>query len=223
MMPGKRQACLDLEFQTDYRETVFHVGPCNVEAYNWLIRWPSEFRAQFACIYGPSGSGKTHLSHIWAQRHGCVWITPELMTFPVQEIVQKGDYFILDNADRAKDETWLFHFFNAIQATEHKFWLLTAEKQPSRWSIVLPDLRSRLNLCQTLGLYLPDDLTCLAVFNKIMRNKGVALKARYVHYILSRIDRSYTSIFTWAQVFENLLKSDQEINFSIINQLLQKH
>lgn len=217
----KRQACLGLEFQTDYREAVFHVGPCNVEAYSWLIRWPSEFKTQFACIFGAPGSGKTHLSHIWAQRHTCIWITPEMMTCPVQDIANRGDYFILDNADLVQNETWLFHFFNAIQATEHKFLLLTAEKAPSRWStILLPDLKSRLNSCQTLGLYLPDDATCLAVFNKIMRNKGVVLKARYVHYILSRIDRSYVSIFMWAHTCENLLKSNQEISFSIINQLL---
>lgn len=215
------QTCLDLEFQTDYRETVFHVGPCNVEAYNWLIRWPSEFKIQFACIFGAGGSGKTHLAHIWAKRHACVWITPELMTRSAQDVVRMGDYFILDNADRVRDETWLFHFFNALQATEHKFWLLTAEKPPNRWSIILPDLKSRLNLCQALGLHLPDDATCLAVFNKIIRNKGVVLKTRYVHYILSRIDRSYASIFMWAQICENLLKSDQEISFSMINQLLQ--
>lgn len=220
MTPEKRQACLGLEFQTDYREAVFHVGPCNVEAYNWLIRWPSEFKTQFACVFGASGSGKTHLLHIWAQRHACIWITPEMMTHPVQDIACLGDYFILDNADLARDETWLFHFFNALQASERKFWLLTAEKPPSRWSIVLPDLKSRLNLCQTLGLHLPDDATCLAVFNKIIRNKGVVLKARYVHYILSRIDRSYASIFMWAKICENILKSDQEMSFSMINRLL---
>lgn len=220
MTPEKRQACLGLEFQTDYRETVFHVGPCNVEAYNWLIRWPSEFKTQFVCIFGASGSGKTHLSHIWAQRNNCIWITAEMMTRPIQEVARMGDYFILDNADLVRDETWLFHFFNALQATEYKFWLLTAEKPPNRWSIVLPDLKSRLNLCQALGLYLPDDATCLAVFNKITRNKGVVLKTRYVHYILSRIDRSYASIFMWARICENLLKSDKEISFSMINQLL---
>ena len=218
---SKRQACLDLQFQTDYREVVFHVGPCNVEAYNWLIRWPSEFKIQFACIFGASGAGKTHLAHIWAKRHACVWMTPEMMSRPVQDVVRMGDYFILDNADKIHDETWLFHFFNAIQAAEHKFWLLTAEKPPSRWSVVLPDLKSRLNLCQALGLYLPDDATCLAIFNKIVRNKGVVLKTRYVHYILSRIDRSYGSIFAWAEVCENLLKSGEIINFSAINQLLK--
>lgn len=221
MISQTRQACLDLEFQTDYRETVFHVGPCNVEAYNWLIRWPSEFKMQFACIFGAGGAGKTHLAHIWAKRHKCVWITQELMLLPPQDVACMGNYFVLDNADQIKNETWLFHFFNALQGTEHKFWLLTAEKPPNRWSIILPDLKSRLNLCQALGLYLPDDTTCLAVFNKIIRNKGVVLKSRYVHYILSRIDRSYVSIFRWAQICENLLKSDQEISFSIINQLLQ--
>ena len=216
----KRLACLGLEFQTDYRVAVFHVGPCNVEAYNWLIRWPSEFKIQFTCIFGASGSGKTHLSHIWAQRYTCIWITPEMMLCPAQDIASMGDYFILDNADHVRNETWLFHFFNILQGAEYKFLLLTAEKPPSRWSIVLPDLKSRLNLCQTLGLYLPDDATCLAVFNKIIRNKGVVLKTRYVHYILSRIDRSYASIFMWARICENLLKSDQEISFSVVNQLL---
>jgi len=218
----KRQACLDLGFQTDYREAVFHVGPCNVEAYNWLVRWPSEFKTPFTCIFGPPGSGKTHLIHIWTKRHPSIWLTIELMGRPIQEVIRMGDCFVLDDADRVRDETWLFHFLNSLQLAEHKFLLLTAEKPPNRWSIILPDLKSRLNLCQILGLYLPDDATCLAVFNKIVRNKGVVLKERYIHYILSRIDRSYASIFSWAQIFEDLLKSGQIVNFSAINRLLQE-
>lgn len=223
MIVQKRQACLDLKIQIDYRESVFHVGPCNVEVYNWLIRWPSEFKSQCACVFGGKGSGKTHLAHIWAKYHDCIWITSEMMTQPTQEIANKGNYFILDDADQVRDETWLFHFFNTLQTTDSKFWLLTAEKPPNRWSIVLPDLKSRLNSCQALGVHLPDDTTRLAVFNKIVRNKGITVRSRYVHYMLSRIDRSYASVFMWAQVCEDIVKSGQVLNFSVINQLLREH
>ncbi len=170
----KRQICLELKFPTDYRENVFHVGPCNVEAYNWIVRWPYEFKTPFSCIFGPSGAGKTHLANIWRERHkGCVWITPEMIQGAPEDLVHQADYFVLDNADLIRDERWLFGLFNALQAIEkeNKFWLMTAKKPPSRWSIILPDLKSRLNLCHTLGMILPDDSTCLAVFNKITRRK----------------------------------------------------
>lgn len=216
----KRQGCLGLEFQTDYRESVFHVGACNVEAYNWLIRWPSEFRAQFTCVFGPKGSGKTHLANIWTKRQDAVWITPEMLASSPRDVAEMGSYFVLDNADDVRDETWLFHFFNVLKLSEGKCWMLTAEKPPSRWSIVLPDLKSRLALCQAVGIQLPDDLTRMAVFNKILRNKGLALRPRYVQYLLSRIDRSYDAIFSWAKILEHTVQSGRLLNFTTINQLL---
>lgn len=220
LMAKKRQPFLNLEFQTDYRESVFHVGACNVHAYNWLIRWPSEFRGQFTCIYGPKGSGKTHLANIWAKRQNCIKITPELIALPPREVANMGDFFILDNADMVRDETWLFHFFNILKASEHKYWLLTAERPPNRWSVVLPDLKSRLSLCQVMCIQLPDDTTRMAVFNKILRNQGLAVRQRYVQYLLSRVERSYDDTFKWAKILTDVVQSGTPLSYKAINELL---
>ena len=46
-----------------YQKEDFYVSPSNVEAYDFINKWPKWIK-RTANIFGPSGSGKSHLAFI---------------------------------------------------------------------------------------------------------------------------------------------------------------
>ena len=69
--------------------------------------------------------------------------------------------------------------------------LLTGRTPPARWSVVLPDLRSRLRAVQSVGIGAPDDDLFGAVLIKLFDERQLRVGEEVVLYLLARLERSF--------------------------------
>lgn len=159
----------------------------NQEALAWINRWP-EWPAHGLILYGPKDSGKTHLAHIWAAKTGAQFIA--------QPSLDMGDRLVIEDADKAIvgsiAEEMMFHLLNQLKDRGGHI-LLTATQAPVRWTIPLPDLRSRLLALPTAHIDPPDDAALFAVISKLFADRQIRVTADIVDYLVRRIERSYAA------------------------------
>ncbi len=168
--PG-RQMVLPLRWRAAQGQRDFFVSAANQAAVSFLDGWAT-WPIPVALLIGPAGSGKSHLAAIFGRRANArVW----------------------DDADRAASEEALFHAWNAA-LEERRPLLLTARSAPGDWNLALRDLRSRLQATPQVRIGLPDDALLQAVFRKLWRDRGVAVAADVVSYVLTRIERSFAGL-----------------------------
>lgn len=143
------------------------VGNANRAAYDALRR-PQDWPFKTAVLTGPARSGKSLLGK-WAQGHAITTI---------------------DGANR-RDETQLFHIWNAAQESGEPL-LLISDVQP--WEIALPDLRSRLGAALQLEIGVPDDDMVAQLIEFIAQQYGLILAEGAVEYLAPRAERSFAGI-----------------------------
>lgn len=213
------QMPLDFGVQASYRHEDFVVTGCNRVAYEWIMRWP-DWPAQVLWLCGPKSSGKTHLLHVWAQRSGAaiaqnnhLWIEPEAVFAGFNALA-------IDSLPSPLDEEALFHLLN--HTTHQRKWLLiTHESPPSRLSITLPDLKSRLNALPVAMLESPDDVLLHALLLKQLADRQLQVDADVIHYVLSRIERSCDAVASLvAHMDATSMQQKRRITLPFVRELL---
>lgn len=171
----------------------FLVAASNQAAVQWLERWPNWAQPALA-LYGPPGAGKTHLAHVFAARVRATGVAPALIEpaglriDTVPALIGAARAVIVDDANRASEQA-LLHLYNLV-AERRGHLLIAAQEPPSRWSIALPDLRSRLLAAPAVPLSPPDDALLGAVLVKLFADQQVTVTADVVAYLVPRIERS---------------------------------
>jgi DnaA regulatory inactivator Hda len=185
-------AQLPLPFAADPRFATadFRDAPSNEAARIWLNRtadWP----AQRLLLWGAAGCGKTHLLHIWAQRIGAeLWAAPALRSLP-ELPAARG--IAIDDADAVVDETALFHLLNA--AAEARLPVLLAGRQPpSRWTLRLPDLASRLRAITAVEVGAPEDALLRALLARLFADRQLRLTPAVRDWLLLRLPRTASAM-----------------------------
>ncbi|MBM3585232.1 MAG: DNA replication protein [Alphaproteobacteria bacterium] len=178
------QFVLDLGHRPALGAEDFLVAPCNAAAVAWIDRWPA-WPTPTLVIHGPRGAGKSHLANVWRDRSGArpfvAGQAPDrAATAPV----------MLEDADRRVDEAALFHLYNLVAAHRTTL-LITAQQPPARWSIALPDLRSRLVAAPAVAIEPPDDALLGAVLAKQFRDRQLAIADGVIQYAVARMERSF--------------------------------
>src|SRR3546814_17600575 len=97
---------------------------------------------------------------------------------------------VIDDADLA-DEQMIFHAWNRAQELRRPL-LIIASAAPPLWQIALPDLASRLKATPSVAIGAPDDALLTAVMSKQFHDRGLQPSPEVVHYILARIERSFS-------------------------------
>ena len=118
----------------------------------------------------------------------------------ITQLAEAGDVAIEDvhrlvmlpNARRDQSEEALFHLHNRILGAGGTL-LVTGDGAPARWDIKLPDLASRLRATEVATLDAPDDALLSAVLVKLFADRQLEVSPDLIHYLLSRIDRSFAS------------------------------
>ncbi len=217
------QLILPFQRQPEYSQESWINDACNQEAVQWVQRWPEWPYPRIVCLYGAEGSGKTHLSHLWKSRTEAFFLSPEkAVSLMAWEWVRPGGALVLENADRIQDETWLFHFYNALQQSEKTSALLTARTPPSQWPITLPDLRSRLQTLLTAEIRRPDDQTLFAVMSKQFHERGLTVKPEVLEYLLKYCERSFAGIQEWVDRLDRKAASQgRAVTIPLIREILQ--
>ncbi len=186
-----------LPFDFDHRPALsgedFLVAPCNEEAVAWIDRWP-RWLSPVLVVFGPAGCGKTHLSKVFQKVSSAVDVTAErLNADDPHRILGGARACIVEDADRVVDlgfEENLLHLYNTVKEADATM-LLTSGRPPSRWSISLADLRSRLNAAVVAGIGAPDDALIAAVLVKLFSDRQLKVGSDVVRFLTPRMERTF--------------------------------
>jgi chromosomal replication initiation ATPase DnaA len=187
-----QQLLFDLPVRTARGRDDFLVTPCNEDAVKVLDQWP-EWPGVAACLIGAQRSGKTHLVEVWREMSGAQVIEGSDLTEETIASLLSEKSVAVDNAAAVRHEAALFHLFNALKNNGGHL-LLTGETAPSRWSLTLPDLKSRLATAVIGELQPPDDALLKGLVSKLFQDYQVEVKEGVIAFVISRIERSFHEV-----------------------------
>lgn len=170
----------------------FLVCDSNAAAVAWIDRWP-DWPAPALVIHGPPGCGKTHLVQVWRARSGAGVVSARTLdgTDPTT-LLGERPHCAVEAPDKGADEVALLHLYNLL-AERRGSMLITAESPPARWSLRLPDLRSRLLTAPTASVGRPDDALIAAIIAKLFADRQIQVRQEVVEFFMRNRERSFAS------------------------------
>jgi len=182
------QLSFNLPVRTAREREDFFVAPCNLEAVEWIDRWP-QWSSHVLAIYGPPACGKTHLAHVWRARTGArALTTAQLDRDRLPPGLGVG--LVVEYDGKPFEELALLHIHNAIAQAGGSL-LLIGETPPARWPVSLPDLRSRLRAATAVGVGRPDDNLLAAILAKLFADRQLAVTPDVIAFMMTRLERSF--------------------------------
>ncbi|MBR9764932.1 MAG: chromosomal replication initiator DnaA [Rhodobacteraceae bacterium] len=170
-------------------------GPGNELALAMLLSWPDSWASRKLALIGPRGAGKTHLAHIWAETSGARLLSATALAGQDIPALAAGPVAVEDvpkiAGDRTAEEA-LFHLHNLVLAEGHSL-LVTADRAPALWPLVIPDLASRMQACPAVTIEAPDDALLGALLTKFFAERQVMPHPDVIPFLLRRIERSFTA------------------------------
>lgn len=186
------QLTFDLPMRTALGRDDYYVSVANAVAVAGIDGWRDWPHAKMVLV-GPDGAGKTHLAHVWAEAAGAQVVrAADIEALDLETI---GSGLAVEDADRGltgAQETALFHLHNALAARGGAL-LLTARRDPARWPLRLPDLKSRVQQAGVLKLGPPDDALLAALMVKLAADRQMRLDPGLIGYALLRMERSFAA------------------------------
>ncbi len=219
------QLALDLGHRPALGADDFLIAPSNEEAVAWIDRWPTWGTPGLA-VFGPTGCGKSHLLTVWRARSQAIQLTAAelgpgldptgLLGSASAAAVECG------TAGEGADETTLLHLYNII-AERGGGLLLAARWPPSRWTIALADLASRLGALPAIGLMPPDDRLLAAVLIKQFDDRQLDVGEDVIAYVMARIERSFAAARELVQALDQAaLAGQRRITIPLARDVLQQ-
>lgn len=198
------QLVLDLTLRPALEAEDFIVSKSNASAVAMIDLWPA-WQAHALIVAGPEGAGKSHLAHVWQLRSAAEVVSASDMGDQFAARLQEKKTLIVEDVDRGlADERSLFHALNL--AREHGgHILLTARTLPGSWSVVLPDLRSRLRAAPLVTIEPPDDDLLAAVLVKLLSDRQLPATPHAVTHLARHMDRSMASALRLVEEIDRCL------------------
>ena len=186
-----RQLTFQWPHREDFGADAYFVSDANRAAFE-MVSDPGRWPAGKLVVAGPRGAGKTHLARLFADRHGAL-VLDAAGLHPGLGLPEE-DAVVIEDADTLPPgaEEFVFHLHNRLQARAGLL-LLTAQTAPSRWPVLLPDLRSRLEAATVVRIDDPDDTLLEAVLRKLFHDRQLAPGERLVPWLLPRMPRAFAT------------------------------
>jgi chromosomal replication initiation ATPase DnaA len=184
------QLALDLGHRPALQRDDFLVTAANASAAGWLDRWPNWPSAGLV-LFGPEGSGKSHLAAIWRQRSGAVGVAAKGLRDELVPDLAGASALLFDPISfPSADERACLHLLNLVHERKGHV-LFVSREPPSRWPIVLPDLKSRLRALPAVGVGPPDETLLASLLVKWFGERQLAVDDGVVVYLAARVERSF--------------------------------
>jgi len=167
MKSGPDQQPLPLDWPQTEGDARFIVTDANRTAFEHFQKW-SMWPVKATILTGPRRSGRTLLARSFVERVG-------------------GRLF--DQAE-SRDETELFHAWNAAQDSKLPL-ILIADQAPPAWTPALPDLKTRLAVTPVVRIDHPDDALFASLIQLYFADRGLHIPAEALRFMTERLHRDY--------------------------------
>ena len=214
------QLTLDLPHRAALGAEDFLVSDCNIAAVKLVDSWPKWQESAWLLI-GPPSSGKTHLARVWQARSGARLLDAKMLDTKFIDEVREGTPLVVEDADSsAYDERALFHLLN-LAREKQLFVLLSARGAPSRWTISLPDLASRLKAVPIVEIRAPDDALLRMVMLKHFADRQLDVDPKVLEFLALHVDRSLQAAAAAVEAVDRLaLGTGRKINRQLVVEAL---
>lgn len=214
------QLTLDLPHRAALGAEDFLVSDCNIAAVKLVDSWPKWQESAWLLI-GPPSSGKTHLARVWQARSGARLLDAKMLDTKFIDEVREGTPLVVEDADSsAYDERALFHLLN-LAREKQLFMLLSARGAPSRWTISLPDLASRLKAVPIVEIRAPDDALLRMVMLKHFTDRQLDVDPKVLEFLALHVDRSLQAAAAAVEAVDRLaLGTGRKINRQLVVEAL---
>ncbi|MBM3523863.1 MAG: hypothetical protein FJX57_12965 [Alphaproteobacteria bacterium] len=220
-----RQLPLGLGHGVSHAREDLVVGEANAEALAWIDAWPG-WPSPALLLLGPPGSGKTHLADLWSARAGALPVNLGGVTAVMT--AEPGRTVLIEDVDRALAELGsaaeriLFHALNLL-AQDRGSMLLTARRHPREWSLVLPDLSSRLRAAAMAEIRAPDDAMIGGVLAKLFADRQLAPDPDVIDFIVQRTERSFERLARLVEALDRAaLAARRELTLPFVRETLAR-
>jgi len=181
--PG--QIALPLDWPQSAGDSRLILSDANRAAFEHFHRW-SLWPVKATILTGPPRSGRTLLARSFVERVG-------------------GRLF--DDAER-RDEEELFHAWNDAQDSGRPL-VVVADQAPPKWSIKLPDLRTRLAVTPVATIGLPDDALFAALIQTFFADRGLHVPGDALRFMADRLQRDYWTAERAVEAVDRLVLSER--------------
>ena len=203
-----------------YLSEDYFVSSSNQEAYDFVNSWPKWLK-RIANIFGPTGSGKTHIASILKNKTSTLEVQSHELSDKIFFEYKTKEALLIENLDEKISENLLFSLWN-LALQDNKYLLTTSIKPISAYKFKLPDLKSRVDSCISIGLKLPNDDLMSVILAKNFSDKQINVGKKQIDYIIKRIDRSYEKISKFISILDKYsLKKGNPITLKLIKEVLK--
>ena len=193
------QQTLPLKLLPSYGRHDFIIGESNIEAVKWVDNF-SKSKVNGLVIIGPVASGKSHLISTLKNKYKI--LQAEEINEEKINILELKD-LIIENIEKIENHYFFLHVINVVKENKFKV-LLTSRLSIKELNIRLEDLKSRLLAYSHSKILLPTDDVLRGIIIKISKDKGLHLSDTIINYILSHVDRSYSTINSFINELDQL-------------------
>ena len=218
-MTNLNQLIINFDYEQNFKDDDFYVSNSNKHVFTLIDKWP-KWEKNFLNINGEKFSGKTHLINIFLKKFNGIKFNANSLTDNDLKIIKVHQNIILENLDEKVNEKLLYSLLNIIDL-ENKFIIVTSEKALVDIDFSLIDLKSRTKNFLIQRIEKPDDELMFALILKNLSDRQISIDKKLIHFIIKRIDRSYSKIFDFIYKVDELsLKKKKPIDFKIIKEIL---
>ena len=218
-MRDLNQLILKFNYDQNFKDDDFYVSKSNAHIFSLLNKWP-KWEKNFINIIGEKFSGKTHLINIFLKKFKGIKFNSNSFNNENLKLIKIYENIILEDFDENVNEKLIYTLFNVIDL-ENKFIIITSLKPIVDFNFSLVDLKSRTKNFLLQNIDKPDDELMFAIILKNLSDRQISLDEKLIHFIIKRIERSYSKIFDFIYKIDELsLKKKKPIDFKTIKEAL---